>query len=184
MLAITHVVATLLLIELLHLDRLEAQVAFVFGVLIDLDHLFGAVQYGRAHPWWTFLDPEALYNADVAWKSLVHKPIAFAIVAPLAQGWRFLLPMVFWGVHVLMDFVQESYLGLVSPVELVLLVVLLFSFIHLRWSRSKELVGELRLGRHMREELRRLRNLLSIWRWRLRVADGLPSRSNWSVRER
>jgi len=175
MLAVTHVVATLLLIELLHLDRLEAQVAFVFGVLIDLDHVFGAVQYARTNSWWTFLDPEALYNADVTWKSLAHKPFAIAIIAPLAMGWRLLIPLLFWGVHVAMDFVQESYLGLVSPVELVLLLLATMALLHLRWNRSEERISGRHFVHYLASEMRLVRRLFSPSIWKERRSSRLDS---------
>src|SRR4030066_378891 len=48
MLALTHIVASLLLIQLMTLDRNDAFVALLFGVFIDLDHLFGLKNYAES----------------------------------------------------------------------------------------------------------------------------------------
>lgn len=119
--AITHLAVSLLLIQLLMLDRNDSFVALTFGVLIDLDHLFGLKEYVGAQGIGGVLDFESLMNADGQWKSMLHTPAAAMVVGPVATASRLALPLLFWGVHISMDFAEDTVLGLFSACEMLLL---------------------------------------------------------------
>lgn len=140
--AVTHIVVSLLLIHALTLDRNDAFVALMFGVFIDFDHLFGLKSYVDVHGVAGVLDFDSLVNADGQWKSLLHNPIAVMVVGPVATASRLALPLVFWGVHLAMDFAEDAFLGLFSAWEILLLAgsaaaLLLLSYRKLRLSEPE-----------------------------------------------
>lgn len=119
--AITHLVVSLLLIHLLTLDRNDSFVALMFGVFIDVDHLFGLRGYVEAHGLSGVLDFDSLMQADGQWKSLLHSPVAAMVVGPVSVGSRLAIPLVFWGVHMAMDYLEDTWLGVFSAWEMALL---------------------------------------------------------------
>ncbi len=121
MLAITHLVVSLVLIHMLTLDRNDSFVALTFGVFIDIDHLFGLRDYVGDHGVGSVLDVDSLMEADGQWKSMLHTPTAVMIVGPVATASRLALPLIFWGVHIMMDYVEDTFLGVFSVWEMVLL---------------------------------------------------------------
>ncbi len=133
MLAITHILAIVLMIRLLSLDRNEVFVALLFGVFIDLDHLLGIPPFVQQHGVVSLTDVSALMASDVSWKSLIHDPVAFIIVAPVSVMFRYLLPLLAWGLHIVMDYVQEAYLGLSSIPEMVVIGALTSSLLYLEF---------------------------------------------------
>ena len=125
MLGITHLVFAILLISIFRLDRTQAFAVLMFGVLIDLDHTFGLVQFVGQEGWRGALDINAALASNIQWKSLMHSPEAIFLVAPVAASFRLALPLVAWAAHLLMDYVQISYLGVMSGVEFLFLGALL-----------------------------------------------------------
>ncbi len=122
MLSITHIVVTLFLTQLMSLDRNDAFIAMLFGVGIDVDHLFGLAKYTESNGLTAVFDLHRLMSPGGQWKSLLHAPIAAAVVMPLSFAFRLAVPFVFWGVHLLMDFVEQTYLGNFSGIEAALAV--------------------------------------------------------------
>ena len=120
MLSITHIAVTLLLILIMKLDRNESLVALLFGVFIDLDHLLAVPDFIMKEGIKNITNVDSMLAADVHWKSAMHSPVAIMIVAPASVAFRMAIPMVFWSVHIAMDFVQEEYLGISSLPELAL----------------------------------------------------------------
>ena len=62
--------------------------------------------------------------------------IGFFVVAPLSIGWRYLLPLLFWGVHVGIDELQSATLEHTTAIESVLFVsacVGIFAVKYRRW---------------------------------------------------
>lgn len=121
MLAVTHLIVSLLFIHLLTLDRNDAFVALMFGVFIDVDHLFGLKAYVDVHGIAGLFDFDSLMNADGQWKSMLHNPVAALVVGPAASASRLALPLLFWFVHITMDYAEDSFLGLFSLWETLLL---------------------------------------------------------------
>jgi len=170
MLAITHLVVSLVLIQVLMLDRNDSFVALTFGVLIDIDHLFGLKEYVGANGVASVLDFDSLMVADGQWKSMLHTPAAVMIVGPVATASRLALPLVFWGVHITMDYIEDAFLGVFSAFEMaflcgasITLVWLSFKthrmsypgrslvgFLRHEWTRFTRPLGRLRPGSSVR----------------------------------
>jgi len=138
MLAITHVIVSLLLIQLLVLDRNEAFVAMMFGVFIDVDHLIGLGHYARPRGIASIFDLDTMMHAGGQWKSAMHSPIAVMVVGPLSIASRLAIPLLFWSVHIAMDYVEESVLGNFSTAEATLCVLAGLSLIGLRYAKFLE----------------------------------------------
>ncbi|HVO77803.1 MAG TPA: hypothetical protein VMS79_02930 [Methanomassiliicoccales archaeon] len=137
MLATTHLLAVLLIIIVLNLDRYEALTVLTFGVFIDLDHLLAYPQYVSQAGWQNALNPDAAMTSGVAWKSIVHDPEFAMIVGPLSAGFRYALPFLVWGLHLTMDWVQIDYLGVASPIEMGLALGLLVAIAGLEYQKFR-----------------------------------------------
>ncbi len=94
-------------------------------MFIDLDHLLAYSQYVSQAGWSNALNPDAAMASGVAWKSIIHDPVFSVIVGPLSIGFRYMLPLLVWGLHLTMDWVQIDYLGVASPIEMALALGLL-----------------------------------------------------------
>ncbi len=108
---------------LLSLNRDEWFIAMTFGVLLDADHIFAAPRYISDNGWAAIIRPTWDDGSGLPWKSLLHYPIGFFVVAPLSLGWRYMLPLLFWGVHVGIDEFQSATLGYSAVVESVFFTV-------------------------------------------------------------
>jgi Ni,Fe-hydrogenase I cytochrome b subunit len=160
MLSITHIVVTLLLIQLMSLDRNNAFVALLFGVFIDVDHLFGLVKYTELNGVASILDFHTLMNPGGQWKSMLHNPIAAAVVVPISAAFTLAVPLIFWGVHLLMDYAEQAFLGHFSAVEAWIIVFAGLGLVALRYRRHIMTVSpELSFGEYLRRELNGLRSL-------------------------
>lgn len=132
MLAITHIAFALALILLLNLNRSEAMVALAFGVFIDIDHFWGLCSYVKAEGLTNISNISDMMASDVQWKSVLHSPVSLAMIVPLSSSFRFFIPTIFWGSHIVMDFMQQNFLGIASPAEFAIFGILLVSIIFLR----------------------------------------------------
>ncbi len=106
---------------LLNMNRDEWFVALTFGVAVDLDHAFAAPRYIADNGWDAILRPSWDDESGLPWKSLFHYPVGGFVVAPLAIGWRFMIPLLFWSVHVAGDYLQNWTIEQSAVVESVLL---------------------------------------------------------------
>jgi hypothetical protein len=132
MLAITHLVVSLLLIQVMCLDRNDSFVAMLFGVAIDADHLLGLRQYVESNGFLAAFDLHSLMNPGGQWKSVLHSPVAAFVVGPMSIASRLAVPLIFWGVHLGMD-ASEDILGLFSLPEAVLMVASVAAIVGLRF---------------------------------------------------
>jgi hypothetical protein len=160
MISITHLVVSLLLIQLMNLDRNDAFVALVFGVFIDIDHLFGLREYAETRGFAALFDIDSLMNPGGQWKSLFHSPMAVGMVAPMSVGSRLAVPLLFWGVHLTMDFAEDNILGLLSAPEAVLAVIAACGFVSLRYAKYLEAGSASTLMEYFRREVRSFRNMM------------------------
>lgn len=161
MLAITHLAVSLLLIQLLALDRNDAFVALLFGVFVDIDHLLGLEGYVQTHGLKAVFDLDSLMNPGGQWKSMFHSPLAAAVVGPLSIASRFAIPLFFWAVHMAMDYLEDAYLGLFSAPEATLLVLAALGFVSLRYASYIERGSPASFMQYVRYELSGLRNTFS-----------------------
>lgn len=165
MLSITHLVVSLLLIQMLNLDRNDAFIALIFGVFVDLDHLFGLKQYTEARGIAAVFDFDSLMNPGGQWKSMFHSPIAVGVIAPLSVGSRLAIPVLFWGTHLMMDFAEDMLLGLFSAPEAILLALAGIALVSMRYAKYLESGAAVGMAAYLRSELAGLRAALqpSIW---------------------
>lgn len=140
MLTTTHLALAILLGLVLNLNRDEWFIALTFGVAIDADHLFAAPRYVSHNGLGAILRPSWDDGSGIAWRSLLHQPVGAFVVAPLAIGWRFMAPLLFWGIHVGVDYLQEATLSYTTPLEIALFSCTCAGIVFLvyrRWSESR-----------------------------------------------
>jgi len=159
MLSITHIVVTLFLVQLLTLDRNDAFIAILFGVFIDLDHLSGLAKYTKANGVGAIFDFESLMNPGGQWKSILHTPMAAAMIAPLSFVSKLGVPLLFWSVHLLMDFVEQNFLGNFSGLEAGLLLFAGLGLASLRYARYVLVHDAPTLGTYIKSEMTEFRAL-------------------------
>ena len=131
MITLTHLILAVLLIKFFGLDRNAAFATLLFGVFIDLDHIFGLFDFLLREGPSNALNVNAALASDIQWKSLLHSPEGILFVAPVVLMSRWMIPLLAWGLHLVMDYVQIYYLGIFSPFEMVLLVALTVGLLHL-----------------------------------------------------
>ncbi len=139
MLITTHIAATIFFCLLLNLDQREWFMAFVFGVLLDIDHLFGLEGYVSRNGWGAVLHQSWDDGSGMPWKSLLQRPIGAFVVVPLSAGWRYLIPLTFWGMHVGLDYLQLSTGYLSTAIEATVFAsscLGAFAIIHRNWSAA------------------------------------------------
>ncbi|MGQ9587653.1 MAG: hypothetical protein ACUVT7_04640 [Thermoplasmata archaeon] len=122
---------------LLNLDRNEWFVALTFGVLVDADHLLATPRYVSDNGLAAILRPTWDDGSGFQWRSLFHDPIAFGVVAPLAIGWRFLIPLLFWGTHIGMDYLQIWTIDHSALVEAVVFALACTGIVFVEYRRWK-----------------------------------------------
>ncbi len=118
-----HLLVTLILIKVLNLDRNQAFLAIVFGVLIDLDHLMGLPAYVISHGWPALLSVDTFMHNEIVWKSAMHGAGGFFVVLGISLVLRMYVPFMFWGLHMVMDWTQTTFWGIVSWPEFVFLAL-------------------------------------------------------------
>jgi hypothetical protein len=122
MLTTTHLAVAVLLGMLMSLSRDEWFAALTFGVLLDADHLFALPRYVGDNGWAAVLNQSWDDGSGNTWKSLLHLPVGAFVVAPLSVGWRLLLPLSFWSVHVGLDYLQLELAEYNTAVETAILL--------------------------------------------------------------
>jgi hypothetical protein len=132
----THLAAVILLGLLLDLDWNEWFVALLFGVALDIDHLFAAPGYIGRNGFGAILAPTWDDGSGAVWRSFLHYPMGVFIVMPLAMGWRLMVPLVFWVSHLSIDHLQNATLAHSALVESVFLLFVcsgIFALGYYRW---------------------------------------------------
>lgn len=142
MLTTTHLAIAVLIGLLLNLNRDEWFVAITFGVLIDADHLFAAPRYISDNGLGAIMKPSWDDASGLPWKSLFHEPVGAFFVVPLAIGWRYMTPLVFWGAHLLADELQVATLDQSAVVESVLFTGVVVAIVYVAYSRWSALSGD------------------------------------------
>ncbi|MCJ7562236.1 MAG: hypothetical protein MUO84_04420, partial [Thermoplasmata archaeon] len=102
-------------------------------------------------------DFDSLMNADGQWKSLLHNPVSVMIVGPISVASRIAIPLIFWGIHISMDWLEDSLLGLFSAPELMLIVCASGALLWIRYSFFRSLHSDSSFLRYIVSELRGLR---------------------------
>jgi len=92
----THVLATTLGAQALELRGGQLALAYAFGVGVDIDHAIKAPFYLRAVG---FQDKRGYY-----WRSSLQEPVALLWIVPLSVFLGTVIPIVFFVMHVAMDY--------------------------------------------------------------------------------
>lgn len=124
MMAFNHLLVVIILIRLLKLDHNEAFVAILFGFLLDLDHLMGIPSFINEYGWAAIFNMDSILHNDVQWKSAMHGAEAFIVVSAISLLFRMYVPILFWSVHVLMDWAQVTYWNIIAWPELLFMLIL------------------------------------------------------------
>jgi hypothetical protein len=93
---VTHILATTLGVQVLDLHDGDVALAYGFGVAVDVDHLLKAPFYLRAVG---LKDKRGYY-----WRSSLQEPVAFLWIIPLCLFLGSFVPIVFFTMHLLMDY--------------------------------------------------------------------------------
>jgi hypothetical protein len=106
----SHLLATLLLGLVAGLrSRRDWALAVGFGVAMDLDHLLQVPAYVATHRA-AALDVGAAVRWGHEWQGFMHTPWALALVLPATLLWRSWIPLAFWALHLVLDFVVATRL--------------------------------------------------------------------------
>jgi hypothetical protein len=141
----THFLATTLGVQAMGLEGRDKVLAYAFGMGVDIDHAVKAPFYLRAVG---LRDKRGYY-----WRSSLQEPVALLWIVPLCFFLGSVLPIVFFTIHVAMDYsvrfekmpfypysswVTRGWLtGISDKVkEAVVFVVLLGLNLLLYWSRT------------------------------------------------
>jgi hypothetical protein len=92
----THALATMLGVQVLDLHGRDRALAVAFGMGVDLDHAVKAPFYLRAVG---LRDKRGYY-----WRSSLQEPVALLWIVPLSLFLGTIVPIVFFAVHVAMDY--------------------------------------------------------------------------------
>lgn len=142
----------------LSLDREEWLAALMFGVLVDADHLFAVPRYVADNGWSSIFRPTWDDGSGLQWRSLFHYPVGAFVVAPLAIGWRFFVPLLFWGTHLIIDWFQTETIRYSALVESVFLILVCLGILYIGFRRWDELDPGRGIGAyilHLRSEFAR-----------------------------
>ena len=93
---ITHILATTLGAQALQLEGRDLALAYAFGVGVDVDHAVKAPFYLKHVG---LRDRRGYY-----WRSSLQEPVALLWIVPLCLFLGTVVPMVFFAIHVAMDY--------------------------------------------------------------------------------
>jgi hypothetical protein len=136
---------TVLLGLLLTLDRNEWFMALTFGVLIDLDHLFALPKYVSDNGAAAVLRPTWTDGPGFVYKSVFHGTEASFIVGYLSVGWRYFFPFIFWGIHLILDWLQAAALAYSTAIEATIFASSMLGIVYITYGRWHVLKPESRL---------------------------------------
>jgi hypothetical protein len=97
--ALAHIFITLILIQLMHLTGLNIFLAFLFGVLIDLDHVLRFPAYFKKYGF--------RYVKNFYFRTFVQEPVMLVIIVPLCFIINNFVPLIFFASHLLLDYLME-----------------------------------------------------------------------------
>jgi hypothetical protein len=93
---VTHFLATTLGVQALGLEGRDKVLAYAFGMGVDIDHAVKLPFYLRAVG---LRDKRGYY-----WRSSLQEPVALLWIVPLCLFLGTLLPILFFSIHVAMDY--------------------------------------------------------------------------------
>jgi hypothetical protein len=152
MLTTTHLAVALFVGMLMRLNRDEWFIAIMFGVIVDADHLFALPRYIEANGWGAILRQTWDDGSGLPWRSWFHHPMSAIVVGHLSEGWRFLLPLPFWAIHLGMDWLQLAASEYNTVIESSILLVSIGGILYVGysdWVSLSEQSGVRRYANHL-----------------------------------
>lgn len=150
----SHVLATILLATVVGLawkrfTPTQWVLALSFGVVIDIDHLVQFPAYVAMNGT-AALTPGAMLEWGSAWQGVMHTPWALILVIPVALLYRTAIPLAFWGLHMVQDFViARHYVTWGGALEWAIVALLALGVVlALRADHARHANGR-PLGRHL-----------------------------------
>lgn len=150
----SHLLATLLLGLLAgrlgrRFTRTQWLLAVGFGVAIDVDHLLQIPAYLALHGT-AALTPAQMLTWGSAWQGFLHTPWALLLAVPLALLYRSVVPVAFWGLHMVQDFVvARHYVPWGGAMEWAIVAALLAAVAALLWTDHRSNGEGRSLARHV-----------------------------------
>ncbi len=95
----THIVAVLVLAKAMSLNSSDLLIALVFGVGVDIDHLLKLPLY--------FSLPKSKRKRHLNWRTPLQEPISLLWVAPLSIYLSSFVPVIFFSLHLLLDYLMS-----------------------------------------------------------------------------
>jgi len=158
MLTPTHLLVTVLIVMLLRLNRDEVFIALMFGVVIDIDHIFALPRYVEDNGWAAVLRQSWDDGTGLPWRSWLHHPMTAIVVGHLSEGWRYLLPLPFWAVHLGMDWLQLAVSDYNTAVESAILVLSATGITYVKYSDWARHTGHTGAGPFLEHMIASTRN--------------------------
>jgi len=158
MLTPTHLLVTVLIVMLLRLNRDEVFIALMFGVVIDIDHIFALPRYVEDNGWAAILRQSWDDGTGLPWRSWLHHPMSAIVVGHLSEGWRYLLPLPFWAIHLGMDWLQLAVSEYNAAVESAILVLSATGIAYVKYSDWAQLTGHTGAGPFLEHMVASARN--------------------------
>jgi len=93
---ISHALVTTAGVQILHLQGYELYLAYMFGVLIDFDHILKTRLYFSKNK----LKKEKHYH----WRTSLQEPVALLWIIPLSIFINSIVPIIFFTTHLLLDY--------------------------------------------------------------------------------
>ncbi len=106
---LSHILFTTSGVKIMELNGKELLLAYVFGVLIDLDHLVKLPLYLKknnfkiSNIFKQSLPRERYYN----WRTSLQEPIALSWIIPIAIFLNSIIPIIFFLSHLFLDYLMN-----------------------------------------------------------------------------
>ena len=98
---IVHILSVLVLGKYLNLGSYEWLLAFIFGVLIDIDHLIKIPLFMKLK--------NSKTMRHLNWRTSFQEPIAFLWIIPLSVFLKSYIPLVFFTMHIILDYMMSYH---------------------------------------------------------------------------
>jgi hypothetical protein len=95
-----HLIYTLIFSELLNLNFYNFILALIFGLLIDLDHIFLYIP--------TLIKTKKIIPIGVYLKTFIQEPVFYPIVICISLILKTLTPLIFFTLHLILDYIFSS----------------------------------------------------------------------------
>lgn len=96
---ITHILSVLLLGKILPISGFEWVLAFIFGVFIDIDHIFKLPIFLKFRNFRTI--------RYLNWRSSIQEPVSYLWVIPLSIFFKSYVPVLFFTLHLALDYMMS-----------------------------------------------------------------------------